>query len=277
MAAAQDEVLVRDSWAAHPQGRLHVRQWMAADRAASPADGPIVLLHDSLGCVELWRGFPAALARATGRRVVAYDRLGFGLSSPHPARLGPGFVAAEAAEGFAAVKAHLGFGRFIAFGHSVGGGMAVHCAAHYAGECAALVTESAQAFVEERTLQGIREAQQAFRQPGQLDRLTRYHGDKAAWVLSAWIDTWLDPAFADWSLAGILPRVGCPVLALHGREDEYGSPRHPQLIAELAGGEARACVLDGILHVPHREDEDRVLREVLGFLGAVSDQPAAGR
>ncbi|MCR2726207.1 alpha/beta hydrolase, partial [Salmonella enterica] len=86
---------------------------------------------------------------------------------------------------------------FIAFGHSVGGGMGICCAAAHPDDCRALITESAQTFAEDRTLDGIRAAQRNFAEPGQLDRLKKYHGDKAAWVLSAWVDTWLSPAFAD--------------------------------------------------------------------------------
>ena len=56
--------------------------------------------------------------------------------------------------------------------------------------------------------------------PGQVERLARYHGDKARWVLDAWIGSWLHPGFASWTLAEVLPRVACPVLALHGALDE---------------------------------------------------------
>ena len=79
-----------DQWVEHPQGRLFTRTWMPADVPdAARHAGPIVLFHDSLGCVELWRDFPARLGLATRRRVIAYDRLGFGRSDPHPGRLGP--------------------------------------------------------------------------------------------------------------------------------------------------------------------------------------------
>ncbi len=37
-------------------------------------DAPIIMLHDSLGSVELWRDFPAALCLATGPREDAPQR-----------------------------------------------------------------------------------------------------------------------------------------------------------------------------------------------------------
>ena len=244
-------------------GRLFVRTWSPETPSHLT---PIVLLHDSLGSVELWRGFPAALCKATGRQVVAYDRLGFGKSDPHPGTLALDFIAREAEGDFAAVIRQLGIARFIVFGHSVGGGMAVNCAAHHGAACVALITESAQAFVEDRTVEGLEDARALFKDPGQVDRLKRYHGDKARWVLDAWIESWLAPAFASWSLRPVLPQVDCPALVIHGVDDEYGSPVHPALIAELSGGPARLELMADTRHVPHREREADVVAMVRAFL-----------
>ncbi|MCY1546802.1 3-oxoadipate enol-lactonase [compost metagenome] len=145
--------------------------------------------------------------------------------------------------------------------------MATHCASRHREHCLALISESAQAFVEDRTLAGIREAKAGFQQDGQLDRLARYHGDKARWVLDAWTETWLSPAFADWTLDTELQRLDCPVLAIHGETDEFGSALHPQRIAALTDGPARLLLMDGCGHVPHRERPEAVLEAVIGFLG----------
>lgn len=255
-------VTMEESWVATEAGRLFVAQWHATGSDLAP----IVLLHDSLGCVALWRDFPAHLARETGRRVIAYDRLGFGRSDPNPRALDAHFVHEEARGGFRRVREALAIDAFVAFGHSVGGGMAIACAAAWPEACRALITESAQTFVEDRTVQGIVDARQSFAQPGQVERLHRYHGDKAQWVLHAWTDTWLAPGFADWNLDDALRSVRCPVLALHGDQDEFGSSRHPQRIAELTGGRATVHLMDGCGHVPHREQPARVLDLVTGWL-----------
>ena len=120
--------------------------------------------------------------------------------------------------------------------------------------------------MEERTLAGLREARTLFADPAQRERLARYHGDKARWVLAAWLDTWLDPAFAGWTLASVLPQVRCPVLALHGELDDYGSAAHPRMIADLSAGPGRAEILPGVGHVPQRERPDEVVRLVAEFL-----------
>ena len=255
-----------DHWITHPAGRMYARDWPAAGGAVDGA--PLVLLHDSLGSVELWRDFPEQLRDATGRRVIAYDRLGFGRSDARVEPPSVDFIAEEASTWFPRLRAQLGLERFALLGHSVGGGMAVNIAARHPQACTALVTIAAQAFVEERTLEGLRAARASFAEPGQLERLGRYHGDKARWVLSAWLDTWLDPVFAGWSLAPVLPAVRCPLLALHGELDEYGSEAHPASIARLAGGPARMELLAGLGHVPQREQPEEIARRVAEFLAS---------
>ncbi|MDH4584493.1 alpha/beta hydrolase [Pseudomonas sp. BN415] len=256
----------QDLWISSLHGRLFVRIWSPDHLSPSVDEAPIVLFHDSLGCVELWREFPAKLASITGRTVVAYDRLGFGRSSAHPGQLAFGFVGDEAERDFPLVKDRLGIREFIAFGHSVGGGMATHCANRHREHCLALITESAQAFVEDRTLAGIREAKQVFQQDDQLDRLRKYHGDKARWVLEAWTETWLSPAFADWNLEAEVDRLDCPVLAIHGDQDEFGSELHPQQIARLTDGPSRMLLIEDCGHVPHREKPEAVLLAVAELL-----------
>ena len=258
-------VAATDHWITAETVRLFARRWVPSD-SRPDTDATILLFHDSLGCVDLWRDFPELLALATRQPVVAYDRLGFGRSDPHPGRLPLTFIHDEAATIVPRLRAALGLGALIPFGHSVGGGMAVAAAARWPEWCAALVTEAAQTFVEDRTLEGLRAARVDFERPGQLERLARYHGDKARWVLDAWIGTWLDPAFANWRLDDDLGGVRCPALAMHGDHDEYGSVQHPERIARLTQGPSRAVILEGCGHVPHREQPARVLDEVVRFI-----------
>src|SRR5690606_11496381 len=156
-----------DSYVDVPGGRVFVRRW----RAGAYLRSPIVLLHDSLGCVDMWRDFPAELAKVTNRDVIAYDRLGFGKSSPRMEPPSVAFIAEEAGIYFPGIQRALDVSRFALFGHSVGGAMAVTIAAVHGQFCDAVVTESAQAFVEERTLSGIRTAKEQFGDPEQLSKI----------------------------------------------------------------------------------------------------------
>jgi len=157
--------------------RLFAREWRPPQMAKAE---PIVLLHDSLGSVELWRGFPAALAQTTGRQVVAYDRLGFGRSGVREGVLPPTFIKEEAEYFLPTVFDYFRLNKVVLFGHSVGGAMAAACASRHPDVCAAVVTEGAPAFVEDKTVRGLLEAKANFHHAEQLDRLKRYHGERRA-------------------------------------------------------------------------------------------------
>lgn len=259
-----------DIYADAPGGRLFVRTWESASGLDRP---PVVLLHDSLGCVDLWRDFPVALCRRLARPVIAYDRLGFGRSGKRLDLPGPDFIREEAEVFFPAVARALGRSEFVLFGHSVGGAMALAVAARPQVACVAVISESTQAFVQEQTVAGIVAAKALFASADQFDRLARWHGDKAEWVLRAWTEVWLSPAFAGWTLDPDLPRVRCPILALHGDQDEYGSVEFPRRICARVSGPAELAILQGCGHVPHREQPSEVLDRVAAFLGRAGQTP----
>lgn len=259
--------LITDQWVATGQGRILARCWepgTGSEEFGSRA--PLILFHDSLGCIRLWRTFPVVLAEYTGRKVIAYDRLGFGESDRRTDRLSTDFVGDEARTFFPKICEQLNIERFVAFGHSVGGGMAVNCAALHASACEALVTESAQAFVDDGIRAGILHARELFQDPERFERLQRYHGAKTRWVLDAWIETWLSPEFAKWSLKDVLPQVRCPALIIHGSEDEYGSKEHAETIAKSVSGPSQLEIVPGVSHVPHREREHWAAKRVADFL-----------
>jgi pimeloyl-ACP methyl ester carboxylesterase len=252
----------RASGGADPKGHASENRAHFSARCSKRL-APILLFHDSLGCIELWRSFPKALAVTTGRCVIAYDRLGFGRSDPYPGRLGSDFIGREAQHVVPRLCEQFGITEFVACGHSVGGGMAVETAARFPTRCQALVTIAAQAFVEDRTLEGIRVAQREFQDPANLARLAKYHGDKAQWAVDAWIETWLSPVFEHWTLNEALAAVRCPVLAIHGDRDEYGSIEHPK---RIAAGRGTARILPDTGHVPHREREELLVDVIQQFL-----------
>lgn len=258
-----------EHWIATPKGDLFAKSWTPRSESGGV---PVILHHDSLGCVTLWRDFPALLATTLQRRVIAYDRLGFGQSAARHDRLDLNFLRDEAVHQLPFVLDSLVIDRFVACGHSVGGGMAVETGAFFAQRCEAIVTIAAQAFVEDRTVGGIKAAEEAFAAPGALERLTRYHGEKAEWVLKAWIETWLSPAFESWSLEPTLARISRPVLAIHGDRDEYGSLAHPR---KIAFGRGVCRILPDVGHTPHRECPDLLADEIAGWLTRLSGSGTA--
>jgi pimeloyl-ACP methyl ester carboxylesterase len=147
--------------------------------------------------------------------------------------------------------------------------MSVVAGVRMPGECVAIITEAGQSFTEAGTMDGLRQADENFRDPEQFARLARYHGEKAQWVLDSWVKTWLSPAFANWTLAPELEKLRVPLLALHGDQDEYGSTEHARRLVEGRPEERRMAILKGCGHVPHRDNPELVLDEVAAFLAAM--------
>ncbi|UXR66081.1 alpha/beta hydrolase [Bdellovibrio bacteriovorus] len=228
---------------------------------------PIILLHDSLGCTDTWRDFPSLLAEKTGCVVVSYDRWGFGRSSARNELPSIHFISEEGKIHLPAILDALNIEKFLLFGHSVGGAMSVVTAGALPRRCHGIITESAQAFVEDRTREGISKAEVDFKDPKMMARLEKYHGDKARWVLDAWIKVWLSPNFSVWSLKDQLPLVQCPLMAIHGDKDEYGSFQFPEMIHRLTKGPSEMHILPDCGHVPHREKTEEILKLCSRFYG----------
>lgn len=222
----------------------------------------IVLLHEGLGCIEMWRGFPARLAEVTGREVLAYDREGFGRSGPAENERGLDYLHRDAWQELPGVLRALSVERPVLFGHSDGGTIALLYAARFPVE--ALVVEAAHIWVEEEALKGIREA--VADRDRLIERLRRYHGDRAEAVFDRWSLTWLAPWFRAWSIAEHLQTIQCPTAVVQGAEDHYASDAHLQAIVERIPN-AAGWLIPGVGHAPHREAEAQVLELMEGVLG----------
>lgn len=236
--------------------------------AIRPNAPVLVLLHEGLGCVAMWRDFPQKLAAATGCRVVAGSRAGYGHSDAYAEARRPDYMHREAHEALPAFLAALDIERPVLVGHSDGGSIALLFAAAFPGVPLGTVVMAPHEFVEEVTLSGIRDARRAWETTPLPERLGRYHADVRR-VFFDWNDTWLSPAFRDWNIEGCLPAITGPLLAMQGEQDEYATMRQIEVIAE-ACPQTRLVRLADCGHSPHRDQEAAVLSEIVAFVSRLS-------
>ncbi|NQW11447.1 MAG: alpha/beta hydrolase [Alphaproteobacteria bacterium] len=248
-----------------------------ASVAPGPAEPPIVFLHEGLGAITLWKDFPSRLCAALGRGGVVYDRWGHGRSEPlgGPARGSRphGYHTTEVAALRDLLDAE-GIERAVLFGHSDGGTIALLAAALMPERVAAIVTLAAHVFVEDVSIAGIEDAATTFEAPDSRLRaaLVRHHGiDRAERIFYAWADTWRDPAFRNWIIAGRLPTIACPALVIQGADDAYGTPAQVDAITRGVSGPARPLLIEGCGHAPHLEAEDTVIAAMRDFLATVRE------
>ncbi len=226
----------------------------------------LVFLHDSLGCMALWRDFPEQLGEWSQCNVLVYDRHGYGASGNlvKPKRAND-YLEDEAAILIELIDT-LNIAQPILFGHSDGGSIALIAAAKYPDKIAAVITEGAHIFVETETVKGIREAMEQYQTTHLKQKLEKYHGDKTDALFNAWTKTWTSDAFQSWNIENFLPLIACPVLVIQGEDDEFGTLAQVNRIVNHVSGKAVKEILPGIQHTPHKEAPELILKLASDFI-----------
>ena len=236
------------------------------DYPATVAGRPeLLLLHEGLGCVAMWRHFPEKLAAATGCRVVVWSRAGYGGSQAYTEPRNTRYMHREAEEALPALLAELQIERPLLIGHSDGGSIALIFAGAFPDVPRGIAVLAPHEFVEEETLAGIRDARTAWQTTDLPQKLARYHHAQTERVFSDWNDCWLSPPFRDWNIEEYLPRIRCPVLAIQGEDDEYATLRQIDAIAEQVPG-TQLLKLANCGHTPQRDQEAAVLEALTTFV-----------
>ncbi|MEO6362198.1 MAG: alpha/beta hydrolase [Caldimonas sp.] len=231
---------------------------------ASSTLPPVVFLHEGLGSVAMWKGFPAAFCAAHGLAGIVYSRQGYGRSTPKPAdeRWGPDFMHRHAFDVLPALLERWGVERPWLFGHSDGGSIALlHAARH---DVAGVVAVAPHLFVEDVSIASIELARVAFETGELRRRLAKYHDDPDS-AFRGWNDAWLSPAFRSWNIEAEIAAITCPVLAVQGENDEYGSLEQIRAIARRLP-QTRLLTLPACGHSPHRDCPDTLTREAGRFI-----------
>lgn len=233
------------------------------------ADGPvIVFLHEALGSIGQWKDVPQLICAASGLRGFVFDRLGHGASDPFEAPRTPDYLRRDGEEWVPRILDAAGITEPPAlFGHSDGGSIALYFAASH--PTAAMMTEAAHIFIEEITLQGIRDFGALWTTTDVRSKLARYHGDNTESVFLAWHDTWLTEAFYSFDMTACLPAISCPSLIVQGEGDQYGSPDQVNTIVSTinsrAPATAEAWFLPDCGHIPHLERKADVVARAAAF------------
>ena len=234
-------------------------------RIAAAAAGPtLVFLHEGLGSISQWRDFPGRIVAATGLPALVYARHGHGQSEVLQQAHDVDFMHREALEVLPELLRELGVERPILIGHSDGASIAlIHVGSGHPSR--GLVAMAPHVFVEDISIRGITAAKQAFESTDLEQRLARHHRDPGR-TFYGWNDIWLAPAFRSWNIERFLPAIRCPLLAIQGQEDEYGSMAQVDAIARQAGGTVEVLKLAHCGHSPQRDQPDKVAAAIAEFV-----------
>jgi pimeloyl-ACP methyl ester carboxylesterase len=247
-------------------GRSTEYEWIDAAEADKPT---LVFLHEGLGSIPQWRDFPLQVVKSTGCRALLYSRYGYGQSEVlREAQAGVRFMHREALESLPALLAALQVTEPILVGHSDGASIAlIHAGAGHAVRGVALMAPHV--FVEPPGVESIRKARDAFETADLAQRLARYHRD-ARKTFYLWADAWLDPEFLQWNIEEYLPGISCPVLAIQGEDDEYGSMEQLERVRRGVRGPCELVKLAACGHAPFRDQPEATLAALTRFVQALA-------
>ncbi|MGE0860259.1 MAG: alpha/beta fold hydrolase [Gammaproteobacteria bacterium] len=237
-------------------------------RVPGTRSGPtLVLLHEGLGSVAQWRGFPAALAARSGLPVLAYSRPGYGRSSSVPLPRPLDFHTRDALEVLPRLLDAAGIEDCVLVGHSDGASIAlIYAGATRDPRVRGLVVMAPHVLTEAKTVANIERAREAYADTDLRAKLARYHGENVDCAFRGWCDTWLAEGFREWNIEQWLPGIRVPVLIVRGKDDPYNTPVHVDSINARVSGPVTRVDLDACGHAPHLEQEGRVLDAIEGFL-----------
>jgi len=253
-------------------GRLEAA-WIGPGPDEAPT---LVFLHEGLGCVALWRDFPARLAQHTGCGALVFSRLGYGASDPCTLPRPVDFMHREGLMVLPEVIRQTGIRDHFLIGHSDGGSIAlIYAGADSRPGLMGVITLAAHVFCEDLTRQSIRNARERYRSGNLRKRLFPYHGDNTDCAFTGWCDAWLHPDFRSWNIEAFLPGVRVPVLAIQGEADPYGTRIQIDKIASGIAGRGNVQMIADCGHAPHADHKDAVVGMGAAFIRRLTNQGTA--
>jgi pimeloyl-ACP methyl ester carboxylesterase len=245
-------------------------EWIGLERAGRPL---LIFLHEGLGSRSMWRDFPRTLCEVAACRGLVYSRPGYGRSTPRDPgeRWGVDYMHRQAHELLPALlKALHVHGAPWLVGHSDGASIALLYAVRHPEAVAGLALMAPHLFVEPVAVARIEATREAYRDTDLRQRLARHHDDVDS-AFCGWNHIWLDPAFRAWNIEAGLERIRCPVLAIQGMDDEFGTLQQIHRIRQHVPA-AQLLELPDCGHSPHRDQPEQVIAAAVQLIAA-----AAGR
>jgi pimeloyl-ACP methyl ester carboxylesterase len=242
----------------------------AAWHGPRPEEAPtLVLLHEGLGSVAMWKEFVQQLAERTGYGVLVYSRLGYGQSDPVDLPRPLTYMHREAREILPAVLDQAAVRKVILVGHSDGASIAtIYAGSRQDFRVRGLVLIAPHFFVEEISVRSIAAAKDAYERGDLRPRLAKYHRDVDA-AFWGWNQAWLDPQFRDWRIDEYLAYIRVPILIVQGEDDQYGTPAQVAVAERETYCPVEVRLLAGAGHSPQVDRPEETLAAIGEFVTRV--------
>ncbi|WP_291465242.1 alpha/beta hydrolase [Desulfobacula sp.] len=241
-------------------------QWHQKEQKDHPT---LIFMHEGLGCTRMWKDFPEKVSRNTGCPALIFSRFGYGNSDPCPLPWKINFMHREALRILSEIIKKAQIKEYILVGHSDGFSIGIIFAgSQYARELKGLkglITQAAHVFCEQITVDCIQQAKINYEHHGLRQGLEQYHGSNTDNAFWGWNDVWLNPKFMNWNIEKYLSRIQVPMLAIQGKDDQYGTQKQIESIKNRVK-HVETCLLDDCRHSPHTDQPEKVLKLMTQFI-----------
>jgi pimeloyl-ACP methyl ester carboxylesterase len=193
-----------------------------------------------------------------------YSRYGYGKSEGLHKPRKPDYMHTEALQALPEILDQLGIEKPILFGHSDGASIALIHAGGSGRSVAGVIALAPHVFVEPEAIAGISETVNAWRTTAIREKLARFH-DHVDSTFAGWHEIWTAPEFTAWNIEPYLPAIQCPVLAINGEQDEYGTMSQ---LDRIAAGvpHLQQLRLGRCGHSPQRDQREHVIAATREFV-----------
>ncbi len=235
----------------------------------------IVFLHQGLGSTEQWLNLPADISKMLHLPVLLYDRYGYGKSQEITEKRNSDYLENEAKLFLPQILRELNIEKrkIILFGHSDGGTIAVLYAAFFPENTLAVITEAPHFFIEDISVRGISNVLHAYEKHNLKTKLEKFHGKNTDSMFYSWTEILLSEKMRKWNIEHYISRITCPVLAIHGEKDNFGTIKQIETIKQNSKGEVELLVITDCGHVPHQQAKKQIMVKVIDFLTKILHKP----
>lgn len=233
---------------------------------------PVIFLHDSWGCIEMWGDFPEQIATLTGRSCIVYDRIGYGKSSAFGIEKRTKYYLHHQADVLNELMNALNIPQAILYGHSDGATIALIAAATYTNRFAGLLLEGPHSFIEDSGKDAVKRSRDLAKTNSLLAVLEKFHGNKTDELFRRWHETWLSTFFADWSIISLLRNIDCPVVAFQGVSDPFGTIEQLNILKKEIATNVTIAEISNAAHTPRKENETETMVLIKKFLKQLNDR-----
>lgn len=231
----------------------------------------LIFLHEGLGCTGMWKRFPEMVSENTGCPALVFSRFGYGNSDPCPLPWKINYMHQQALTLLPDIIKKTQIKDYILIGHSDGGSIGIIYAGNfYAKGLKGLITEAAHVFCEQITVDCIRQAKINYDHHDLKKNLEKYHGKNTENAFRGWNDIWLNPNFMNWNIEKYLKKINVPMLAIQGKEDQYGTKKQIESIQNQVP-QIETYLIDDCRHSPHHDQPEKVINIITRFIHTILD------